>query len=82
VFLISYLCWIAGSWAYLAATPDKMKTSGVGWSLICLEAGSSWRSCRPDRRQLHGPASRLHEGGHPAELYIKTAIVILGGFLG
>ncbi len=22
VFLISYLCWIAGSWAYVAATPD------------------------------------------------------------
>ena len=25
VFFIGYLCWIAGSWAYIAATPDKLR---------------------------------------------------------
>src|SRR5258706_2764795 len=33
VFGIGYLCWIMGSLAYLAATPDKLKSFGIAWSL-------------------------------------------------
>jgi len=33
VVSLSYLAWIAGSWAWVAATPDKRKALGVAWSL-------------------------------------------------
>ena len=37
---ISYLAWIAGSCAGIAATPDKRKALGVSWSLnLTAEAG-------------------------------------------
>jgi len=84
VFLLSYLCWIAGSWAYIAATPDKLKSFGIGWSLnltaeagfiVALIAGLLIGNFAP------GVAAFLAEAIRP-ELYIKTAIVILGGFLG
>src|SRR5215813_12435733 len=40
VFWASYLCWIVGSWAYIAATSDKLKPLGIGWSLnLTSEAG-------------------------------------------
>src|SRR5207245_7630260 len=29
----SYLCWLAGHHAYVAATPDKRAGFGIGWSL-------------------------------------------------
>jgi hypothetical protein len=84
VFLISYMCWIAGSWAHLAATPDKMKNFGIGWSLnltseagfiVALLVGLIVGNFMP------GLAAYMKEAIRP-ELYIKTAIVILGGFLG
>jgi len=84
VFLLSYLCWIAGSWAYIAATPDKLKSFGIGWSLnltaeagfiVALVAGLLIGNLAPPI------AAFLAEAIRP-ELYIKTAIVILGGFLG
>jgi uncharacterized membrane protein YadS len=84
VFLISYLCWVAGSWAYLAATPDKLKDFHIGWSLnltseagyiVALVAGLIVGNFMP------GLAAYMKEAIRP-ELYIKTAIVILGGFLG
>ncbi len=84
VFFISYGCWILGSWAYIAATPDKLKSYGIPWSLnltnesgfiIALVAGllvgNFW----------HGGVQLMKEAIRP-ELYVKTAIVILGGFLG
>jgi uncharacterized membrane protein YadS len=84
VFFISYLCWIAGSWAYFAATPDKLKSFGIGWSLnltseagfiVALIAGLVVGNFLP------GVAHFMKEAIRP-ELYVKTAIVILGGFLG
>ncbi|MFB3826890.1 MAG: YeiH family protein [Bryobacteraceae bacterium] len=84
VFFISYLCWIAGSWAHIAATPDKMKQYGIGWSLnltaeagfiIALLAGLAVGNFFPSLANVMKEAIR-------PELYIKTAIVILGGFLG
>jgi len=84
VFFISYGCWILGSWAYIAATPDKLKSYGIPWSLnltnesgfiVALVAGllvgNFW----------HGGVLLMKEAVRP-ELYVKTAIVILGGFLG
>ena len=84
VFLLSYLCWIAGSWAYIAATPDKLKSFGIGWSLnLTAEAGFIVALVVGLLIGNFAPpvAAFLAEAIRP-ELYIKTAIVILGGFLG
>ncbi len=84
VFFVSYATWIAGSWAYIAATPDKLKTLGIGWSLnltneagfiIALIAGLLVGNFMP------AAAAAMKEAVRP-ELYVKTAIVILGGYLG
>lgn len=84
VFFLSYLCWIAGSWANIAATPDKMEQHGVSWSLnltaeagfiLALLAGLAVGNFFPRAAEFMKEAIR-------PELYIKTAIVILGGFLG
>ncbi len=84
VFLISYLCWFLGSWARIAATPDKLKGFGLSWSLnltneagyiLALVAGLVVGNFFP------GFAASWKEALRP-EMYIKTAIVILGGYLG
>jgi uncharacterized membrane protein YadS len=84
VFGIAYASWIAGSWAYIAATPDKRAGFQIGWSLnltneagfvVALLAGLLIGNLFP------AAAARLQEAIRP-ELYIKIAIVILGGFLG
>jgi uncharacterized membrane protein YadS len=84
VFFISYLCWFLGSYANIAATPDKLKAFGITWSLnltqesgfiIALIAGLIVGNFFP------GFAAALNEAIRP-EWYIKTAIVILGGALG
>jgi uncharacterized membrane protein YadS len=84
IFALSYLSWIAGSWAYIAATPDRRAASGIGWSLsltaeagfiIALLAGLTIGNFFPR------VALWMREAIRP-ELYVKTAIVILGGFLG
>ncbi|HET7199278.1 MAG TPA: putative sulfate exporter family transporter [Burkholderiales bacterium] len=85
VFWISYLCWIAGSYASLAVnTPADMQKFGVSWSLkltneggyiVALLAGLVVGNFLP------GVAGWMKEAVRP-EWYIKTAIVILGGFLG
>src|SRR5216683_8225031 len=85
VFWISYLCWIAGSYANLAATtPADLQKFGIGWSLkltneggfiVALAAGLVVGNFFP------GFAGWMKEAVRP-EWYIKTAIVILGGFLG
>ncbi len=85
VFWISYACWIAGSWAHIAVTtrPDMQKF-GIGWSLkltpeagfiIALVVGLVLGNFVPSF------ARAIKEAVRP-EWYIKTAIVILGGFLG
>jgi hypothetical protein len=84
VFWASYLCWIIGSWAYIAATADKLKIFGISWSLnltaeagflVALIAGLVVGNLFP------GLVEATREAIRP-EWYIKTAIVILGGFLG
>jgi uncharacterized membrane protein YadS len=84
IFWISYACWIAGSYAYIAATPDKLKSFGISWSLnltaeagfiIALLAGLIVGNFFPRFAQSIKMAVR-------PEWYIKTAIVILGGVLG
>ena len=84
VFFLSYACWIVGSWAYIAATSDKLKNYGIGWSLnltnesgfiIALLAGLLVGNFFPKA------AEAMKEAVRP-ELYVKTAIVILGGYLG
>ncbi|HVN04942.1 MAG TPA: putative sulfate exporter family transporter [Bryobacteraceae bacterium] len=84
VFCAAYLSWMIGSWAYIAATPDKRAAFHIGWSLnltneagyiVALIAGLFVGNFLPVA------AARMKEAIRP-ELYIKTAIVILGGFLG
>lgn len=84
LFAISYACWWLGSWAYIAATPDKRPALGVAWSLnltnesgfiIALLAGLVVGNLMP-------AVSRCFSECLRPELYIKTAIVILGGYLG
>lgn len=84
VFALSYACWFLGSWAYIAATPDKRQAFGIDWSLnltnesgyiIALLAGLILGNFLP------GVVQKFKDAIRP-ELYIKTAIVILGGFLG
>ncbi len=84
VFFISYACWILGSWAYIAATPDKRSAFHIGWSLnltneagfiVALLAGLVVGNFFPG-------AVRFMKDAIRPELYVKTAIVILGGFLG
>src|SRR5574340_1740264 len=85
VFWLGYICWIIGSWANFAVnTPGGMKQFGISWSLrltpeggfiVALLAGLFVGNFMP------GLAEWMREAVRP-ELYIKTAIVILGGFLG
>ena len=84
IFWASYICWVIGSWAYIAATPNQLKAFGISWSLnltaeagfvIALIAGLIVGNFFP------GLVEAIREATRP-ELYIKTAIVILGGFLG
>ena len=82
---LSYLCWIVGSQANLAVTtPADLSKFGIGWSLkltneggyiVALLAGLFIGNFVPRL------AVWMKEAIRP-EWYIKTAIVILGGFLG
>ncbi|MEJ5330490.1 MAG: putative sulfate exporter family transporter [Desulfobaccales bacterium] len=84
VFAISMVCWVLGHYAYVAATPDKLKSLGIGWSLnltgeagyiLALIVGLVVGNFFP------GFSDTLKEATRP-ELYIKTAIVIMGAGLG
>jgi len=85
VFWLSYLCWIAGNFAYIAVTtPADMDKFGISWSLrltgesgylIALLAGLFIANALPR------VACALREAARP-ELFIKIAIIILGGTLG
>src|SRR5579863_4771942 len=84
IFALSYACWIVGSWAYIAATPDKRQAFGINWSLnltnesgyiIALLVGLIFGNFTP------GVVQRFKNAIRP-ELYIKSGIVMLGGFLG
>ncbi len=85
VFWLSYLCWILGHYAYIAVTtPADMQKFDINWSLrltgesgylFALIAGLIVGNLLPSL------ARWLKEAVRP-ELYIKIAIVILGGALG
>ncbi|MDI6727368.1 MAG: putative sulfate exporter family transporter [Thermodesulfovibrionales bacterium] len=81
-FWISYACWFIGHYAYIAAT--NAKKAGVPWSLrltgesgfiVALLAGLFVGNFMP------GLSKTLKEAVRP-ELYIKTAIVLMGALLG
>lgn len=84
VFGISFVCWVAGHYAYIAATKDKLGKFGIGWSMnltgeagliLALAAGLIVGNFMP------GLAAKMKEATRP-ELFIKTAIVIMGAALG
>jgi uncharacterized membrane protein YadS len=84
IYWLSYLAWLTGNYAYIAVTtPAEMQRLGIGWSLkltgeagylIALLLGLAIANFAPALARWLGEAAR-------PELYIKTAIVILGGFL-
>lgn len=80
IFWLTYICWVAGHWAYIAVTPDKRASYGIPWSLsltgeagyiIALAAGLIIGNV------FKGFAKYLGEAAKP-EWFVKTAIVILG----
>src|SRR5207247_7281346 len=80
----SWLCWLAGNNAYVAATPDKRGGFGIGWSLsltgeagfiVALAAGLAIGNFLP------GVAGWLAEATRP-EGDVEIAVVLLGGALG
>jgi Conserved hypothetical protein 698 len=85
VFWLAYLCWVLGNYAYIAVTtPAEMQRLGIAWSLrltgefgyvAALLVGLAIANLTP------ALANWLSEAARP-ELYIKTAIVILGGTVG
>ena len=85
VFFIAYSCWIIGSNVHVALnTPEAIQKAGISWSLrltneggfvIALVVGLIVGNFLP------GLANWMKEAIRP-ELYVKIAIVILGGFLG
>ena len=85
VFWISYLCWIVGSYANFAVTtPADVQKFGINWSLRLTNEGGFIVALIAGLvvgNFLTGLAEWIKEAVRP-EWYIKTAIVILGGFLG
>ena len=84
IFALSYACWFAGNWAYIASTPNQRKGFGIDWSLnltnesgfiIALLVGLIFGNFLP------GVVQRFKDAIRP-ELFIKSAIVMLGGFVG
>lgn len=84
VFFVSYLCFAAGHYAYIAVTPDKLVKAGIPWSLgltgeagfiLALLAGIFVGNFMP------GLSETLKEACRP-EMFVKIAIVIMGAELG
>lgn len=85
VFWISYACWLIGHYAYIAATtPKDLEKFGITWAMkltgeagyiVALVVGLLVGNFIP------GLANTIKEATRP-ELYIKTAIVIMGATLG
>ena len=84
IFVVSYVCWFLGHYGYIAATPDKLESLGIGWSMnltgeagyiLALLAGLVVGNFFPKT------ADRIAEATKP-ELFIKIAIVVMGLGLG
>jgi uncharacterized membrane protein YadS len=84
VFAIAYASWIVGSYANFAAvTPADLQKFGVSWSLKLTNEGGYIFALLAGlviANFLPRFADWLREAIRP-ELYIKIAIVILGGFV-
>jgi uncharacterized membrane protein YadS len=84
VLAIAYLSWFAGSYAHFAVTtPGDLQKFGIGWSLKLTNEGGYIFALLAGlviANALPRFAGWLHEAIRP-ELYIKIAIVILGGFI-
>jgi hypothetical protein len=50
IFWASYLCWLAGHFAYIAATPDKRAGFGIPWSIVASSR------MRPPQRGQSSPS--------------------------
>jgi uncharacterized membrane protein YadS len=83
-FWLSYLCWLMGHFAYIAATKEQMAKFNIPWAMsmsgefgfiIALILGLIIGNFFP------GLANLMKEAARP-ELYIKTGIVIMGAGLG
>jgi len=81
---LAYVCWIAGHYAYIAATSDKLDQFGIDWSLsltgeagyiIALLVGLVIANFFKPLAAWFAPALK-------SEWYIKTAVVIMGAALG
>ena len=84
VFWVSYLSLVLGHFAYVAATPDKLKSFGIPWSMnLTGEAGFivALLFGLIVGNFFTGFGQKLEEAIRP-EWYIKTAIVIMGMSLG
>jgi uncharacterized membrane protein YadS len=83
VFWIAYASWIVGNFAHFAAvTPAEKAKFGIGWSLGLTNEGAYIFALLVGliiANFLPRFAEAIKEAVRP-ELYIKTAIVILGGF--
>ncbi|WP_444548365.1 putative sulfate exporter family transporter [Candidatus Magnetomonas plexicatena] len=84
IFWISYLCWFTGHYAHIAATKNQLAGFKISWALsltgeagfiVALIAGLIVGNFFPGLSEL------LKDAAKP-ELYIKTAIVIMGALLG
>jgi hypothetical protein len=84
VFWIAYASWIAGNYAtFAAATPAELKKFGISWSLKLTNEGAYISALVVGliiANFLPRFAAAIKEAVRP-ELYIKIAIVILGGFI-
>lgn len=84
LLVVAYVCWIAGHYAYVAATSDKLDSFGIGWSLnLTGEAGYivALLVGLVIGNFFKGAAAWLAPALRP-EWYIKTAVVIMGAALG
>src|SRR5579864_6990940 len=83
VFWIAYASWIVGNYAHFAAvTPAEQQKFGISWSLKLTNEGAYIFALIAGliiANFLPRFAAALKDAVRP-ELYIKVAIVILGGF--
>src|SRR5271167_3126692 len=83
VFWIAYASWIVGNYAHFAAvTPAEQQKFGISWSLRLTNEGAYIFALIAGliiANFLPRFAAAIKEAVRP-ELYIKVAIVILGGF--
>lgn len=84
VFFVSYACWVLGHYAVIAATPNQTAKLDILWSLGLTGEAGFIIALLVDvfiGNFMPGLAQSLKEALRP-EMYIKSAIVVLGAELG